>query len=63
MNGGLKCGVTRTYNGITYYQVRSCSYRAYCAKAVGGKLASRCEHAECIMNSEVTDFEVICDDC
>lgn len=62
MNNGLKCGVTRTYGGVTYYQVRECPYRAYCAKAVNGSDVVRCEHAEFIMNSEVADFEVICND-
>ena len=62
MNNGLKCGVTRTYGGITYYQVRECPFRAYCAKAVNGSDVVRCEHAESIMNSEVADFEVICND-
>lgn len=62
MDNGLKCGVTRTYGGVTYYQVRECPYRAYCAKTVSGKAIVRCEHAEFIMNSEVADFEVICND-
>ena len=62
MNNGLKCGVTRTYGGVTYYQVRECPFRAYCAKAVNGSDVVRCEHAEFIMNSEVADFEVICND-
>ncbi len=62
MNNGLKCGVTRTYGGVTYYQVRECLFRAYCAKAVNGSDVVRCEHAEFIMNSEVADFEVICND-
>lgn len=62
MNNGLKCGVIRTYNDTQYYQVHGCSYRAYCAKAVSGKAVARCEYAEFIMNSEVADFEVICND-
>lgn len=62
MNNGLKCGVVREYNNTQYYQVRGCSYRAYCCKAVYGKTVVRCEHAEFLMNSDISGFEVICND-